>query len=103
MSVKITQYSRLKYANLLKINGVEFWDLPVLPSVKPSQDDLLYQVPSSGDQKTISDISYEFYDDHRLWDVIAQMNEMRLLPGDLKEGDIIRLPSMRRIVEEIRE
>ena len=98
MGVKITKNSRLNFADFVEVNGVQFWDLPVLPRMNPDKDDFLYSV-EGGAGKRIDSVSREFLDDPRDWYVIAHINDMRLLPGDMKNGDIIRIPTKKRFIE----
>lgn len=103
MSVVISENSRLNDAEwVVASNGtenIEFWDLPMAAQIKPADDDLLYRVDKT-DRK--DNIAWNQYRDPRLWDVIADINGMSLLPVDLKPGDLIRLPSYNRVVVSIR-
>jgi nucleoid-associated protein YgaU len=91
MSVKVGNSSRLRFAELKKIDGVEFWDTVVLPDYKSTEDDMEYIV-ESGDR--IDLLAARFYRDSRLWWVIAWANDMESLPTDLKEGETITIPSV---------
>lgn len=103
MSVRITPNSRLQFAELVKVNGVEFWDLPVLPEVTPDRNDTLYQVSNTDGQVRIDGIARKYLDDPRDWWIIAHLNEMSLLPGDIRNGDVIRILSKKRFLEDVME
>jgi len=90
VAVLLTTYSRLKFANLVKVSGIEFWDIPDLPDMEPQKDDLLYQVDEFDRFETLA---YKFYGDHRLWWVIARRNKMLDVPTNLQTGQVIVIPS----------
>ncbi len=104
MSVSIFELSRLKSANWVVLNNgsknIEFWDLPMARQIKPSQDDLIYQVDK---RDRIDSIAFNRYNDSRLWDVIADINGLSIPPIDFVPGDAIRLPSYNRVIMEIRK
>lgn len=100
MSVTITKNSRLNFADFVEVDGVQFWDLPVIPKMKPDKEDFLYLVEGG---ERIDNVSRQFLDDPRDWWVIAHINDMRLLPGDMKNGDIIRIPTKKRFIEDFME
>jgi hypothetical protein len=87
------------HAELVTVDGVEFWDLPRLPDIKPAEDDLLYEVKDTDRIDMIANMRLK---DPRLWDIIAQANEYRLIPNELKPGTLIRLPSIARTLSELR-
>jgi len=89
MSVKIPTKSRLRLGTLINYDGVEFWDLLVLPPIPDRQDDRQYTV-KGGDR--IDLIAYREYGNSTLWWVIAVANDMELLPTALNVGDEIRIP-----------
>jgi len=90
MSVSIPRNSRLQLGNLVSVQGVEFWDLLVLPPVPEREDDTQYTV-IGGDR--IDLIAHRQYGDPTLWWVIAVANDMELLPVDMNVGDTLRIPA----------
>jgi len=91
MSLPIPPNSRLRLGNLIDYQGVQFWDLLVLPPVPEDPNDIFHTV-ISGDR--IDLLAWHYYQDSTLWWYIAVANDLELLPVDLIEGDIIRIPSI---------
>ncbi len=96
MSVQIKQRSRLRFGELVMVDGVEFWDLLELPDIEKQTDDVNYVVKG---QDRIDYLAFRFYGDPILWWVIALANDMELLPTELNEGDTIRIPSPRYVLQ----
>lgn len=96
MSVQVRQRSRLRFGNLVSVDGVEFWDLLELPKIEPQTDDVVYTVKG---HDRIDLLAYNFYSDPILWWVIAAANDMELLPSELNEGDILKIPSPRYVLQ----
>jgi len=98
MTVRLRNTSRLKFARLATIEGVEHWELPEYPAIQEALDDARYVV----DRKDrIDKLATTFYSDPSLWWIIALANGMALLPNDLRPGSTIRVPSQRRVFVEI--
>jgi hypothetical protein len=98
MSVRVAKHSRLRFADLGVVDGIEFWDLVDLPEVPGQPDDISYQV-QGGDR--VDRLATRFYGDPLLWWVIASVNGMEILPTDLNEGDFIRIPAPRFVLQEL--
>jgi len=98
MSVRISETSRLRFADLLIVDGVEFWDTLVLPPTRPRPDDLVYEVKSND---RIDLIAQRFYQNAVLWWVIAWANDLEIIPTDLKEGMIIAIPSLDFVTNQL--
>lgn len=98
MAVRIRDTSRLGFATLGVIDGVEFWDLTEYPQIIPRNDDLRYEV-SRGDR--IDLLAYKFYGNPDLWWVIAIANDMEMPATGLNEGETIRIPTAQRVFNEI--
>lgn len=98
MTVRIRNTSRLKFARLTTIDGVECWELPEYPAIVTAVDDAKYVVDR---QDRIDKLATRFYGDPGLWWIIALANGMALLPNDLDVGATIRVPSQRRVFVEI--
>jgi hypothetical protein len=90
MGVRIPTNSRLRLGSLIDFDGVEFWDLLVLPPVPAHPQDIEYTVVG-GDR--IDNMAYRFYGDPTLWFIIAVANDLELLPVDLNVGDTLRIPA----------
>lgn len=98
MSVNVAQNSRLRFAQLGQVDGIEFWDLLDLPDLPPQSDDVSYQV-QLGDR--IDVLANRFYGDPVLWWVIAQANDLEILPLGLDEGLVLRVPSPRYVLQHL--
>lgn len=100
MSVRVALHSRLRFADLFIIEGVEHWDVLDLPEIPEQQDDLQYQV-KRGLSERIDKLATRFYGDSRLWWVIAAANDLEVVPTDLNEGETLRIPSPRYVQQEL--
>jgi nucleoid-associated protein YgaU len=98
MSVQVVQNSRLRFADLGLIDGIEFWDVVDLPDLPEQPDDITYQV-QSGDR--LDRLANRFYGDPVLWWVIAAANDLEILPTDLNDGSFLRIPSPRFVVQQL--
>jgi len=94
MSVRISKNSRLQFADLLVVDGFEFWNIVEFPSIVPQGDDIRYQIK---DTDRIDLLAYTYYGDPILWWVIAVANDMEIIPTDFKVGDQITIPSPRYV------
>ena len=99
MSVRIKRgSSRLSHAELVVVDGIEFWSRPSIPVLTPSHSDKQYTVD---DGKKINDISYVRYKRDDWWWVIAHRNDLRLLPGDLIAGNRIVITDASQVRREL--
>jgi hypothetical protein len=98
MSINVKSASRLAFARLLVVDGVEFWDTMVMPDSIPRPDDIQYIV-RAGDR--IDLLADAFYQDPAMWWVLAWANNLEILPTDLKENMQIRVPSRDFVVNEM--
>lgn len=98
MSIDIKNSSRLRFADLLSIDGMEFWDTLMLPLPESSQDDVTHIV-MQGDR--IDLIADRYYQDSGLWWVIAWANNLEILPTDMKENMRLRIPSKNYVISEL--
>lgn len=98
MTVRVRDTSRLRFARLITIDGIEHWEMPEYPEIRQASDDIVYTVDRSD---RIDRIATRFYSSPDLWWIIALANDLRLLPNDLKEGAKLRIPSGRRVFTEI--
>ena len=98
MAVKIREHSRLKNARLVSVGGVEFWDSPEYPDIKPAPDDKRHTV-SRYDR--VDRLANRFYGSPELWWVIAIVNGLDLAPNGLYEGQVLRIPSGQRVFARI--
>jgi hypothetical protein len=96
MAVRVPRFSRLRFGELAEVDGVSFWDVLDLPEIPAQPDDILYTVLG---HDRIDLLAYRFYKDSRLWWVVAVANEMEDLPTELNEGDTIRIPSPRYVLQ----
>ena len=98
MPVQIRSSSRLKFADLVVVDDVEFWDTLVLPDPVSRQDDITHVVTQTD---RIDLIANRYYQDAGLWWVVAWANNLDILPTDLKEGAQLRIPSKAFVVTEL--
>lgn len=98
MSIEIKKASRLAFAGLLIVDGVEFWDTLTLPDSVPRPDDIQYIVKAGDRIDLLADL---FYQDSAMWWVLAWANNLEILPTDLKENMQIRVPSREFVIEEM--
>jgi hypothetical protein len=91
MSVKVVKNSRLRFGELLLLDGIEFWNTLDLPALPIQPDDIQYQVQATD---RIDLLAYKFYGDPVLWWVIATANDLELIPNDLSVGGVLRIPSV---------
>lgn len=100
MSVKILPRSYLRFADLLTVNGIEFWDVPSFPDIPPQPDDTTFTVDDLTDGR-IDTIAYKVYGDAQLWWVIALANGLDLLPTQLKRNMVLRIPSANFVFKKL--
>lgn len=94
MSVSLTRFSRLKFANLLSEEGFEFWQTLYATEIGVHGDDVTYIIRQND---RIDRLASSFYGDPVLWWVIALANNLEFLPTDLMEGQTLRIPSPRYV------
>ena len=98
MSVTIPTYSRLRFDNLLTIDGITFWDALDLPTIVSQSDDLKHTVITSD---RIDLLANQFYGYPSLWWVIAEANDIELIPTQLNVGQVLTIPSPRYVLQEL--
>jgi nucleoid-associated protein YgaU len=90
MTISLSANSRLRFGELLLLEGVECWDILDLPVIPTHDDDLTYTV---GTNDRLDKIAYDTYGDPTLWWVIAVANGLELVPTEVYLGRKLRLPS----------
>lgn len=98
MSVKTHNKSRLRFYQLITLDDYEFWNFDELPEVPVFNDDVYYQV-KTGDR--IDLIANSFYGTPQLWWVIAVANELELLPVELNDDLVLRIPSPTYVKDQL--
>lgn len=98
MAVDIRSSSRLKFADLLIVDDVEFWDTLVLPDTSSRPDDTIHVVSQRDRIDLLAD---RYYQDAGLWWVIAWANNLDILPTDMKENMRLRIPSKTYVVSTL--
>lgn len=98
MSVAVPQRSRLRFAELLVLDGVEFWDFVDYPSIPVQPDDLQYQ---STAVDRLDTLAHRFYGNSILWWVLAVANDMELIEAELHVGTVLRIPSPRYVRDNL--
>lgn len=98
MAVETGNNSRLFFADLLTLDGFEFWDTVVLPDARPRTDDIQHVVSSTD---RIDLLAHRYYGDPQLWWVIAWANNLEILPTDMKQNAQLRIPSKNYVESEL--
>lgn len=98
MTVNIRNTSRLRFAKLAIIDGIETWNLPEYPEIGPANDDLRFIVDRND---RIDRMANSFYGNTDLWWIIALRNDLFLLPNDMFQGQLLQIPSARRVFSTI--
>jgi len=96
MPVRVPTTSRLRFLDLVVVDGVTFWDLPELPDFLPQPDDRTHVVEGHDRLDILAD---RYYGDVTLGWVIAHANDIALLPIDLQVGSTLRIPSRRYVLD----
>lgn len=94
--IRINRNSRLTFSSLLLEGGKEFWDAFDPPTILDQQDDLIHTVLGS---ERLDTLAYRYYEDSRLWWVLAVSNGIEDIVADLNVGDSIRIPSPRYVTQ----
>lgn len=90
MPITVSKKSRLRFKEFVNVDGFEFWDLDLLPTIPDSAGDFYYTVTA---EDRIDLIAARFYGDPNLWWVIAVANDLDILPTNLLVASTIRIPS----------
>ncbi len=98
MAVALRVTSRLRFAQLIKLDGVEHWEMPEYPTIEAANDDKRYTVDRNDRIDRLAD---RFYGSSELWWIIALANGMELLPNDLNANAVIIIPSQNRVFTQI--
>jgi hypothetical protein len=96
MAVRVQSGSRLRFGEVVVVQGVEFWDVLDIPEIPAQRDDLVHRVIG---QDRLDLLAYRYYKDARLWWVIAVANDLEELPTALNVGEDIRIPSPRYVLQ----
>lgn len=89
MEEQVAITGRLRYMPLLKAADVVFFDILSLPEIVPQTNDSLYTIVT-GDR--IDNLAYKYYNDPRLWWIIAKANNLIDIPVQFGIGDEILIP-----------
>lgn len=90
MSVNLNAFSRLRFGELLMLDGIECWDILDLPDIPLNDDDETHTVVT-GDR--LDKIAYDRYGNPVGWWVIAKANNLELVPTAVYPGQKLRIPS----------
>jgi len=90
MAVTVKQRSRLRFHELVTLDGYEYWELSELPTIPVQPDDIQLRVKGTD---RIDLLAHQYYGDAVLWWVIAKVNDIDLIPVHFHEGMVIRIPS----------
>ena len=98
MTTRVSNMSPLRFAELVTVDGVEFWNTLDLPEIPAQPGDIVHEVKSTD---RLDLLAYEYYGDPVAKWVIAVANGMEILPTDLNAGDTIRIPSPRYVLTQL--
>lgn len=98
MAVNLKPRSRLRFAEYVSAEGVEFFDLLDVPLIPVQADDLRHETT---DGERIDQLAFKYYGDPILWWVIAVANNMEDLPTELNGRMTLRIPSPRFVLQQL--
>jgi nucleoid-associated protein YgaU len=96
MSVTIRKNSFLRFGQTLLVDGIEFWEVVDLPTIPVQPDDIQYTVQAVDRLDTLA---YRFYKNPILKWVIMAANDLEIEPSDLNEGQLLRIPAPRYVLQ----
>lgn len=90
MSVRIKKgSSRLAHAELVVVDGIEFWTRPNVPDITPESSDSYHTTSEVERLDLIADNKYRRDD---WWWVLAHRNDYNLVPNDVETGKSMVIP-----------
>jgi hypothetical protein len=99
MAVQIDKTSFLRFSPLLDVDGVLFFDTPNLPTILPSNGDIVHEVADT-EVNRLDLISFKYYRDPGLWWVILLANGKYNL-NEFYVGEKITVPDPAYVFSEI--
>ncbi len=90
--------SPLRFSSMISLDGFKFWQPVSLPKFIERDTDILYDFV---DGDTVWKLAYDRYGDTRLFWVILWANDIDLPEVDLYPGRTIRIPTRKRVLEEL--
>lgn len=90
--------SRLEHAELVVVDGIEFWTRPDIPDIEPDSTDVYHTTHES---ERIDIIAGDKYNKQEWWWVLAHRNDYRLLPFSLSAGNRMVVPRASRVRKEL--
>lgn len=94
MAIDVVASSRLLFGEVLILDDVEHFDLLLLPEIEEQTDDTTYEWKSTD---RIDLVANRFYGTPVLWWVIAVANDIEIVPTQLNEGALLRIPAPRYV------
>lgn len=92
-TISIGKGSWLNLSSFLDKDGVAFWDTPNFPTFQPKNTDRYVNVTADYVNR-LDLMAFDIYGDVDLWWVIALVNGIDLIPGDLVINQRLRIPSL---------
>lgn len=89
MAVKINKWSMLRFSILRSVDGIEFWDLPVLPEIPETNQDISKRVQRYA---RTDQVGWGAYREEYLGWVLHAANDHFFPPRDMAPGDVVRFP-----------
>lgn len=98
MASTVPRRSRLRFTELLSIDGYEFWDMLDCPTIPEQIDDIQYTAVQTD---RLDLIAYKFYGDTIYWWIPASANDIDNPQTELTPGLVLRIPSPRYVRETL--
>lgn len=93
--MNIDTTNRYQYSDLLQEDNVTFWGTRPPVDIPESEDDQYHTVTQT-DARRIDLIAHKYYDDVKLWWIIAEANRIDN-PLELEPGTVLRIPALETI------
>ena len=93
---RVRSNSRLRFADFVVIDGIEFWNMIEYPEIEAQPDDIYHVVVG---WERIDLLAEQYYGDSRLKFIIALANDIEIEPTEFNVSETILIPSPRWIRE----
>jgi len=93
---RVRSNSRLRFADYVVIDGIEFWNMLEFPPIEAQPDDIYHVVVG---WERLDLLAEQYYGDARLKFVIAIANDIEIEPTDFNTSETVLIPSPRWIRE----
>lgn len=90
--------SRLTHAELVVVDGIEFWARPEIPDLPPASTDTYHTIEDAVRIDMLARLKYRRQD---WWWLLAHRNDMRVLPSEMTPAQTMVIPAATAIRKEI--